>query len=331
MLRPPSLDTGVRKRPPAPRIFGRRYLRLPNRSPLNEGVLLKKYSANSRRHHHPRTRDLVHRQPFGRPRRAARQQNELPGHPPLARAEQLGPERGPKAQGDEAPVDSHQRRRHPASERRHRAQPAPQSPDRRRPPRRPATRSARDAEETNPHESDPGLSAPQARGEATSGKPEAFAETTGLLRLTPARPAKKTRAWALCFPLDRARVEFTRVTHSLLGPLTKSPENPHLDAGAAVNTLPRKKKPQKGVLFADTQPIRGRILRIKEGYNPNSSSIGTIVFAMPTALLAMTVAFGAVAGAVSAASIHKKLRPFGRKSNDRGDSRDQAESGANDD
>jgi len=46
---------------------------------------------------------------------------------------------------------------------------------------------------------------------------------------------------------------------------------------------------------------QGRILRLKQGYNPNSSSIGTIVFAMPAALLATTVAFGTAAGVIATA------------------------------
>lgn len=33
-------------------------------------------------------------------------------------------------------------------------------------------------------------------------------------------------------------------------------------------------------------PGHGRVLRVKEGYNPNSSSLGSVVFALPAALLA---------------------------------------------
>ena len=51
---------------------------------------------------------------------------------------------------------------------------------------------------------------------------------------------------------------------------------------------------------------KGRILRLKLGYNPNSSSIGTIVFAMPAGMLGAIVAFGAVAGLVTAAALHRK-------------------------
>ena len=46
---------------------------------------------------------------------------------------------------------------------------------------------------------------------------------------------------------------------------------------------------------------KGRILRLKQGYNPNSSSIGTIVFALPAALMASTVAFGAAAAFICTA------------------------------
>ncbi len=46
---------------------------------------------------------------------------------------------------------------------------------------------------------------------------------------------------------------------------------------------------------------KGRILRLKQGYNPNSSSIGTIVFAMPAALMASTAAFAAAAAFISTA------------------------------
>jgi len=47
-------------------------------------------------------------------------------------------------------------------------------------------------------------------------------------------------------------------------------------------------------------------LRLQLGHNPNSSSIGTIVFAMPAALIGLTVAFGAAAGLLSAALLHRK-------------------------
>jgi hypothetical protein len=58
---------------------------------------------------------------------------------------------------------------------------------------------------------------------------------------------------------------------------------------------------------------RGRILRLKQGYNPNSSSIGTIVFAMPAALLASTVAFGAAAAYITSALSAGKGQRHGKK------------------
>jgi len=45
-------------------------------------------------------------------------------------------------------------------------------------------------------------------------------------------------------------------------------------------------------------PREGRILRIKRGYNPNSSSIGSIIFSLPAALLGLTAAFSAAAGLI---------------------------------
>ena len=69
--------------------------------------------------------------------------------------------------------------------------------------------------------------------------------------------------------------------------------------------------PLPGALCARA-PARGRVLRLKRGYNPNSSSIGTIVFALPGALLAGTAAFGAVAGFVAGAFLGGRARPHGR-------------------
>ena len=39
---------------------------------------------------------------------------------------------------------------------------------------------------------------------------------------------------------------------------------------------------------------RGRILRVKKGFNPNSSSIGSVIFALPTSLMAVTIGFSIV-------------------------------------
>ena len=50
---------------------------------------------------------------------------------------------------------------------------------------------------------------------------------------------------------------------------------------------------------------KGRILRVKEGYNPNSSSIGSIVFALPVSLLAVTIGFGVLSGIIAAHFLKK--------------------------
>jgi len=43
---------------------------------------------------------------------------------------------------------------------------------------------------------------------------------------------------------------------------------------------------------------KGKILRVKQGYNPNSSSIGSIVFAVPTMLLISSAIFGTAASII---------------------------------
>jgi hypothetical protein len=43
---------------------------------------------------------------------------------------------------------------------------------------------------------------------------------------------------------------------------------------------------------------KGRILRVKTGYNPNSSSMGSLVFALPVALLGITAGFSVVSALI---------------------------------
>jgi hypothetical protein len=54
--------------------------------------------------------------------------------------------------------------------------------------------------------------------------------------------------------------------------------------------------------------MRGRILRLKMGYNPNSSSLGSIVFSFPALLLGIPVLLSA-AVAVIAGRMRKKNGP----------------------
>lgn len=51
---------------------------------------------------------------------------------------------------------------------------------------------------------------------------------------------------------------------------------------------------------------KGKIMRVKKGYNPNSSSMGSVVFALPTALLGVTAGFGIVSGIIMSAFMTNK-------------------------
>jgi hypothetical protein len=51
---------------------------------------------------------------------------------------------------------------------------------------------------------------------------------------------------------------------------------------------------------------KGRILRVKMGYNPNSSSMGSVVYILPAALLAVTSGFGVVSGIILAVFMKNK-------------------------
>jgi hypothetical protein len=44
--------------------------------------------------------------------------------------------------------------------------------------------------------------------------------------------------------------------------------------------------------------IKGRVLRVKRGYNPNSSSMGSIIFALPASMVAVTFGLAAVSGLI---------------------------------
>jgi len=74
-----------------------------------------------------------------------------------------------------------------------------------------------------------------------------------------------------------------------------------------------------GVLNSPNKNPKGKILRIKLGYNPNSSSIGTMVFAMPVAMLSAAVAFGTVSGLIFSA-FSKKRNATGTEGEDTSDS-----------
>ena len=69
----------------------------------------------------------------------------------------------------------------------------------------------------------------------------------------------------------------------------------------------------KDIIEASPSPSafegKGRVLRLKCGYNPNSSSYGSIVFVMPGALLAATAVFGAVAGLIGSTLVRAPAHP----------------------
>ena len=71
--------------------------------------------------------------------------------------------------------------------------------------------------------------------------------------------------------------------------------------------------------------VKGKILRVKKGYNPNSSSIGSMVFALPVAFLGITAAFGAVSGIIMAAFMTKT----GKSDSKKQDAPDRSENSAN--
>ncbi len=63
-------------------------------------------------------------------------------------------------------------------------------------------------------------------------------------------------------------------------------------------------------------PGQGKVLALKEGYNPNSSSLGSIVFSYPEAWLLAP----AIAGTVTAAAAAWAMKKSGNKKDQKGDS-----------
>jgi len=59
------------------------------------------------------------------------------------------------------------------------------------------------------------------------------------------------------------------------------------------------------VLNSPNKKPKGKILRVKLGYNPNSSSLGSMVFIFPASLLAVTMGFGAISGIIMSAFIKR--------------------------
>ena len=55
----------------------------------------------------------------------------------------------------------------------------------------------------------------------------------------------------------------------------------------------------------------GRVLRVKEDYNPNSSSLGSIVFSLPAALVAAPALLAGAAAWIAARASRANLKPAG--------------------
>jgi len=53
---------------------------------------------------------------------------------------------------------------------------------------------------------------------------------------------------------------------------------------------------------------KGKILKIKQGFNPNSSSMGSIVFSFPCAIFAVVVGFGVISGIITSFFIRKSAK-----------------------
>ena len=51
---------------------------------------------------------------------------------------------------------------------------------------------------------------------------------------------------------------------------------------------------------------KGKILKVKPGYNPNSSSMGSIIYSLPQIMLGITAIFGVVSGLIIAQFMNKQ-------------------------
>lgn len=52
---------------------------------------------------------------------------------------------------------------------------------------------------------------------------------------------------------------------------------------------------------------KGRVLRVKEGFNPNSSSLGSIVFSIPAAIIATPVILAGAAAWIASSMARADL------------------------
>ncbi|THB80732.1 MAG: hypothetical protein D3926_05705 [Desulfobacteraceae bacterium] len=58
-----------------------------------------------------------------------------------------------------------------------------------------------------------------------------------------------------------------------------------------------------------TNTPQGKILRVKRGYNPNSSSMGSIIYALPVSLIALSGGFVMVSNLICSQFLKTKTDP----------------------
>ena len=65
-------------------------------------------------------------------------------------------------------------------------------------------------------------------------------------------------------------------------------------------------------------PVRkGRVLRIKQGYNPNSSSMGSIVLLLPSGVILFSAVSAAASGIITSVFLKNKSSDDKKHSNDK--------------
>ena len=81
----------------------------------------------------------------------------------------------------------------------------------------------------------------------------------------------------------------------------------------------QRKKPFRCSAASNSSPqghTKGKILRLKQGYNPNSSSLGSVVFALPAALFGVTISFGLASSIITSAFLKKGKQDIPKKKPD---------------
>jgi hypothetical protein len=98
--------------------------------------------------------------------------------------------------------------------------------------------------------------------------------------------------------------EETGFTHTATNPET-APDSNEIPGLSSLPVWARDKMSSRS---NDSVPVRGRILKLKLGYNPNSSSVGSGVYVLPVILLGISTLFGAAAGIISSAFAHGRRK-----------------------